>query len=553
MTTIRNTLARDPPKRGGPPVPTTPRVAEPVGSLRSSARWPALGGRCRTPAVLRRAVGLVVFLGAMSLHADAGTHPVPPSPFLFGPSDPLKIHPSDRPRLVLLTASWCQWCKVLEESSLPAPEVRAVLATRFHALLVDVDRSPLWMDVPGVTGLPALVVFDEGGDHVLTRGGYRSPDELASWLDAVADRLASGELRGDPLPRPVSRLPSRGLTPLEAAAELDRLEKKLFLLVNSNDGGFRSPSRHPFPALLIELERFVARGAPARVQSWVDLTVAGALRGSSPRLRGEPQPGLTFSGAELRALSQSAPPRPPRWIEGVEGLADQDPWLGLQDPVDGGVFRYAAGPGWYHPHFERSAADNLAWVELLTLRGQPQEADRILRFVEDQLVLENGAVAASQASNPFYFRLRSDERAGLPPPPVDPLVLMAVQARAARVRPARCAAFYDRVRPAWGWDPFKPQPGHQLPAPDEIGIVIDTLHRCGAPDLRVHALSLADAVLKRWDTDGLPRSPRLGPLATAVCRVRPARCPQVLAAVAGIDVNPAFPPPLEELARLAHP
>lgn len=477
-------------------------------------------------------------------------HQLPPAPH-----DPATMGEASRPQIVLLTASWCQWCKVLETRSLPDAHVQQVLRRRFAPLRVaDVDRAPLWMDLPGVAGLPSLAFFDAKGHHAITRAGYRPPDELAFDLDVIADRLEQGTLVAEALTNERSLLTGDVLGPRDAAALLARIERVLFLKVNDADGGFLSPSRHPFPSLLVELERYRALGAPARVGQWVDRTVQSALRGSSPRLRDEPLPDMTFTGEELIAMTRPAAASSARWMEGVTALPEMDPWLGLQDPVDGGVFRYAAGPGWYHPHFERRAIDNLAWAQLLRLRGEPTAAAGIERFVFTTFRAPDGHLYASQASTPFYFRLRVQERKAATAPAVDPLVLLSVQARAAHLRPRRCASLARLAAQRWGDDPFEPSaepPARRRPTADEVGEVLEALASCPGDDEQALARAWAEKVTARWRTEGLASSPRLFRLVAGVCAAAPRACPRALATLRALEIDPHWAPPLVPLARTA--
>lgn len=184
----------------------------------------------------------------------------------------------------------------------------------------------------------------------------------------------------------------------------------------------------------------------------------------------------------------------------MERLAGQDPWRGLMDPVDGGVFRYATMSGWYHPHFERSARDNFSWVELLRARGDDERAARIARYARTTFVSARG-VAASQASDPFYYRLRAAERRGVPPPAVDPLYALPAAAAAARTSARLCAPLLTVDPGAW--------PALEL-APDDV-----------------------------------VRGGR------GICDASPARCAHALAAVRGLPIDPAYVPPLVHLNRSA--
>ena len=467
------------------------------------------------------------------------------------PHDPADLGPASRPRVVLLHAPWCQWCMVLEHEVLPDPRVAQALGRDFVALDQDVDAAPLWMDLPGIEGLPAFVFFDHGGRHVLTRSGYQSVEGLTFLLEVVAGRLDEGRL--DPYPaRRMSAPGAEDITPERAQKALERAIGALFMKVNDNTGGFQSPARYPFPALLLELWRWAERGGDPRARLWVQRTVDSALRGSSPRLQGAPLPDMDFNLAELLKISAQGPAAGPRWREGIERLPTADPYRGIQDPVDHGVFRYAAGPGWYHPHFERSALENMAWAMLLDLMGRADEAQKIRRYVattfEDQ-----GLLNASQRSDPFYYRLRADERQGARAPTVDRLWRLKVQARAARLWPSRCPSLLRVSTERWprahwtleGEDPSSPDA-----LPDDVGELLLALSECGASRYQDHAEALATTAAAHWRSRKLPRSDRLSPLASGLCAVSPSACLRALSAVETLPLSLEHPPPLVALKRL---
>ena len=475
----------------------------------------------------------------------------------WAPSPPLERDASaparPRPRLVLLTAPWCQWCRVLEAETLPAPAVRAALAA-WSLEEIDVDRAPAWMDRPGVSGLPSLLFFDGAGRHVLTRSGYRSPAELASLLDDVRARLGEPDLAPFPAEPGHRRLPALPMDARRAQAELVRLERAAFIAVNSNDGGFGGPGRDPRPGMLLALAEWP--GATARTRRWIDLTCNHALRGRSPRLDGAPLPDDDFSGVELADLATRGPVVGPRWRAGIDRLPDADPYEGLQDPFDYGVFRYAAGPGWYHPHFERRAADNLRWALLLRRLGRTDDAARVAGFVASTFGV-GARIAAHQRSDPFYYRLRADERRGVPSPPVEPLFPVEVQALAAQVWPARCGALEAAPTDRWPralWTEGAEDPAAAEATPDAVGALLRAM--AGCPSQAARARALAEVVVARWAGFGLPGRPqRLGPLAGGICAAAPGHCGRALAALDGLPLDPEFPPPfaaLDALSRLDH-
>jgi hypothetical protein len=511
----------------------------------------ALAVACKEPAPATRTQPSV------SAPVASSRAPPQPRPARDAPTDPRSLGASDRPRVVLMTAKWCQWCRALEHEVLPDPKVKRLLAERYQLLEVDVDERPAWLDLPGVEGLPALVFFDPKGGHVLTRSGYRKVPDMISLLDVVADRIERGEL--EPYPeRPAGpKLAARGIDREGAAAALRRFESKIFIKVNSNDGGFRSPARHPCPDLLRELQAWIDfGGAPERVGEWVKLTLDGALRGGSPRQRGKALDDMSFDATELVELSRRGPDAGQRWRAGLDLLADQDPWLGIQDPIDHGVFRYAAGPGWYNPHFERRAADNLAWVVLLRARHRSADSAALLHFVEATFD-DRGLLNAVQRADPYYYRLTRGERSRVPPPPVERLRSLLIQARGARADPKRCGLLL-RVRsdrwPREIWTDESEDEASADATPDAVGELLLALAECPGAKYRERALALGNTVASVWGKAPPSRSTkpeRLERLAAGLCAAQHDSCERALASVSELPLELDFAPPLVALAQRA--
>lgn len=399
------------------------------------------------------------------------------------------------------------------------------------------------MDLPDVKGLPTLVFFDRQARHVLSKSGYRPIPHTVDLLTVVADQVDEGTARPYGAPG-VRRWAQQGLDEGAAAAELDRLVTAIWIKMDSNKGGFGSPAHDPRPEVLEELEA-VASGRP-RLRSFIDLTVRNALRGSSPRLRGAPAADMDFSAAELLRLYKRGSRAGARWREGIERLPTADPFLGIQDPYDGGIFRYAAGPGWYHPHFERRAMDNLAWVQVLRAMGRGADADRVAQYV--RATFSDGALLrASQSSDPFYYRLTAAERGKVKPPAVARLYRVDVQARAARVWPERCGTL-DRVPtdrwPLAHWTRNGMDERGPSALPDAFGELL--LAQASCPGSRDRAAALAAVAIERWER-GLPATGRLHRLAAGICAASPPDCAAALATVAGLPVDLQHAPPLRAL------
>jgi hypothetical protein len=471
---------------------------------------------------------------------------------IFG-GDPEDVVEAASPRTFVLSAPWCQWCKVLKHEVLPDPEVQKVLAD-FEVYEVNVDRFPRWMDLRGVSGLPALVFMDQKGAHVFTHAGYRPVRTFLPMLEAVRDQIQSGALLGVAISAPIKRLdPTRRISPPAAARALKKWSDTLFIKVNSNDGGFESPARHPHPALLVALEEWKGLGAPRRVEKWIALTLENARRGQSPRLRGEKVSGMDFSARELTLLSKMGPKAGARWRQAIDALPNVDAFWGIRDPVDHGFFRYAAGPGWYHPHFERSAFDNLNWARLFALRGEEKESQRMLRFV-DQWFLKDERFLTYERSDPFYHRLSKRERVGVARPRVDDTALLHVQATAALANPRHCGKLREISVASWPsreWDEKQGWNGKPAALPDQVGLFIEALVFCEGKDGGSRARAMAQLALARWKDQGFIHDGRLFVLARGIAQALPKARPAVLAQVADLPLSLTHPPPLSLMAKMA--
>jgi len=88
----------------------------------------------------------------------------------------------DQPLLVLISAPGCMGCFRLDKLTWPDPELTAALTDRFIAIRTGLeDLDPVMAEL-GVTGFPTLVRFDDGNETARLHG-FRSPEEMLSWLD----------------------------------------------------------------------------------------------------------------------------------------------------------------------------------------------------------------------------------------------------------------------------------------------------------------------------------------------------------------------------------
>ena len=135
-----------------------------------------------------------------------------------------------RPVLLSLSAVWCHWCHVMDETSYSDPRVIAAVNEHFVPIRVDNDRHPDVNRRYNMGGWPTTAFLAASGD-VLTGGTYLPPDQMleslarvkaffdanqAQILALAGERASDGGRRRDgPAHRPAAGQPSWRWTALE--------------------------------------------------------------------------------------------------------------------------------------------------------------------------------------------------------------------------------------------------------------------------------------------------------------------------------------------------
>ena len=104
-----------------------------------------------------------------------------------------------KPLLLTLTATWCHWCHVMDETSYSDPRVIERINSGFIPVRVDVDRRPDISRRYNQGGYPSVAVLDGGGELLAGRI-YMPPDEMLTLLAQVSEHF----------PAPVPAAPRQG-------------------------------------------------------------------------------------------------------------------------------------------------------------------------------------------------------------------------------------------------------------------------------------------------------------------------------------------------------
>jgi len=96
-----------------------------------------------------------------------------------------KARLENKPILLTIVASWCRWCKSMEETVFTAEATRGIIEREYVAIRVDKDKRPDINERYNMGGWPSCAILNSDGE-VITGGTYFKAGELSTLLDKVA-------------------------------------------------------------------------------------------------------------------------------------------------------------------------------------------------------------------------------------------------------------------------------------------------------------------------------------------------------------------------------
>ena len=294
---------------------------------------------------------------------------------------------SGRPILLAISAVWCHWCHVMDETTYSDPAVQDAIGAGFVPIRVDNDRRPDVNRRYNMGGWPTIAFLTPAG-RVLTGATYLNAAQLLPVLRRVRDYYAEHRVEleepvSGPGPTPASRL-GRGVATTEPT-----------VAGIAGDGG---PDERPAG------DGLDAAGAAAVCEATAGLYDPryGGL-GSEPKF---PQPdavrllltaGLRHDDERLLAMATHS----------LDAMVHG----GLYDPVEDGFFRYATRRDWTVPHYEKMLEDNarlaLLYLDAHAWTGRAGYADAaasVIRYLHGTLYDEsNGVFWGSQDADEHYY------------------------------------------------------------------------------------------------------------------------------------------------------
>jgi len=331
--------------------------------------------------------------------------PLGPSPFRFSPrpNRAAEIHwrvwdasvfaeaeRSGRPILLSLAAVWCHWCHVLDETTLSNPTVIARLNADFLPVRVDADQHPDLERRYILGGWPTVAFLTAKGE-IIDGGTYVPPDQFLQMLDGALTAARAG-----------------GPT-LEARLQRHR--------------------QHFDPTRAGPLEPTIVEGVARSLTGAADLQYGGF--GGAPKFPNGDAVVLLLDVGEREVAKRA-----------LDGM------LKLEDPIEGGFYRYATRADWTVPHFEKMLQGNAellaAYARGFALLGDERYravCRRTVAYLTRTLIdAQSGAPFASQDADERYSAADAQGRAALNAPYIDRTLLVD---RAAKLVQALADAAHD--------------------------------------------------------------------------------------------------------------
>lgn len=312
---------------------------------------------------------------------------------------------TDKPIFLLISSSWCQWCHIMDETTLSEPGIITIINNDYIPIRVDSDLRPDVNQRYNQNGWPSVVMLSSEGE-ILWGGVYVPPKQMLYYLGHI--RRYYSEHR-------------------------DEITEQVRVL---QDQRFTRQLTHTLPTTglrpLFEEERTALADLPTQaghvLQDLYDADFGGFTI----------HPHLKFPHPEaLELLLLLSRQSQPELLDLVSYSLEQMRDGGLWDKEEGGFFRYSAASDWSIPHTEKMLEENAAMLRLTLLTAEATNdqqwyhlAKRLLLYINNTLWQpEIGAFAGSQSANEEYYEPGPYSRASREAPHVDTTLYTAWNAR----------------------------------------------------------------------------------------------------------------------------
>ena len=288
---------------------------------------------------------------------------------------------SDKPILLSISAVWCHWCHVMDETSYSDDGVISLINEKFVPVRVDNDRRPDINARYNQGGWPTTAFLTPDGS-LLAGATYLPPDQMRAALEQISDFYAKNRTQIEQRSVEIrSRVREYESSPASELTDdiIDRVLARIEEQYDPEYGGFGDAPKFPMIEVLdFLLQEYRARG-------------------------------------NQRAYDMLA--------HAMLGMADG----GMYDHVEGGFFRYSTTRDWSVPHFEKMTEDHAGLLRVLAGLTKSTRNERFRGILRSAIgyvrtVLrdpQSGFFAGSQDADEAYYELPLEERKKREAPYVD--------------------------------------------------------------------------------------------------------------------------------------
>ncbi|MGD2066997.1 MAG: DUF255 domain-containing protein [Candidatus Bathyarchaeota archaeon] len=293
----------------------------------------------------------------------------------------------DKPILLDISAVWCHWCHVMDETTYSDNGVARFIEKKFVPIRVDRDQRPDIDKRYNMGGWPTTAFLTPEGE-ILTGGTYIPPSQMMALLDHTSSFYYKN--KGN------------------IKSKIKELEKE--------------PELQPADSLGNEVFLSIIDDLTLWIASQFDSAYGGF--GNAPK--------FPHSNALKLMLLQHHRQGHEATLNIVKKTLTQMRNGGIYDKEEGGFFRYSTTRDWSIPHYEKMCEDNAQlltnYLEAYQVTGDTifrDTAKGILSYVNTKLSdQQKGGFYGSQDADEIYYKLNMRERKKRTAPRIDQTIFV---------------------------------------------------------------------------------------------------------------------------------
>jgi uncharacterized protein YyaL (SSP411 family) len=291
--------------------------------------------------------------------------------------------------LLSLSAIWCHWCHVMDETTYSDMDVIDYINKNFVPVRVDADMRPDVDSLYNQGGWPSTVILTPDGE-IVQGGTYISQEAMKAWLSRFAEMFENNR---NAIKERIEAIKKRreaggqGELTEPRNPDIVRVEKIIESAYDKEYGGFGESQKFPNPDAIDFLLSVYQRKKDPDAKTMITVTLDNMSRGK------------------------------------------------IYDGVEGGFFRYSTMSDWSAPHYEKMLGSNADLIRnyasaymVFGKRDYKKTLNGTIAYIKKYLYDgRRGSFFGSQdADEAYYMRTK---REGVKPPYVDRTVYADSNAR----------------------------------------------------------------------------------------------------------------------------